>query len=37
MFQKLTTNQQIINDYNDYIFIKMNYEMYMEELESLVL
>lgn len=37
MFSKLTTNQQIINDYNDYIFIKMNYEMYMEELEYLVL
>lgn len=36
MFQKFTTNQQIINDYNDYIFIKMNYEMYMEELEYLV-
>lgn len=37
MFSKLTTNQQIINDYNDYIFIKMNYDMYMEELESLVI
>jgi len=37
MFSKLTTNQQIINDYNDYIFIKMNYEMYMEELVNLVL
>lgn len=37
MFQKFTSDSEIISMYNDYVFLKMNLEMYIIELSEMVL